>query len=178
MSVSDYLGILWLKQVETKLSETLLKYLRSVELFLTNFYRTIDDFYFSPKRFIDLYNDGRQPVAARAVLINFPSSAAHHAADRASCITEVCLRARPVRFFWGRASVRSRFRARTSQSSTWPGSARSVVISVGPKICCNAGRDFVLIGQLQSLPRLSRQPRRTVRDVSENGTCSAKKSNS
>ena len=46
MLVSDYLGILWLIQVETKLSETLLKYLRSVELFLTDFYRTISNFYF------------------------------------------------------------------------------------------------------------------------------------
>ena len=47
MLVSDYLGILWLIEVETKLSETLLKYLRSVELFVTNFYRTISNFYFS-----------------------------------------------------------------------------------------------------------------------------------
>ena len=63
MLVSDYLGILWLIQVETKLSEILLKYLRSVELFVTNFYRAISNFYFSSKRFIDLYSD--DPVHVR-----------------------------------------------------------------------------------------------------------------
>ena len=57
MLVSDYLGILWLIQVETKLSETLLKYLRSVVINLTNFHRTISNFYFLSKRFIDLYSD-------------------------------------------------------------------------------------------------------------------------
>ena len=46
MFVSDYSGILWLIQVKTKKSETLLKYLRSVELILTNFYRTINNSYF------------------------------------------------------------------------------------------------------------------------------------